>query len=263
MNAETTPPAQTSLVSRLSNVLVAPGDVFAQIATSPMNHGNWIAPAVLFLAVSWLVAALAFSSATIQQELRELQRAAMQKQFQKMIDQGKMTQAQADQSIAQTEHLAGIGQVVGGVVGPIFSAGIMPFWGGFVLWAGGHLLMRRPFPFMKGVEVAGLAMTVMALGTLVRGLMCVAKGTMFTGPGVVLLLHPYDPTNQFHNALAAVEIFALWALVVKSIGLARLCSGSVTKAAVWVFGVWVVLTSGLLGIAWVAQKFISNLSIMN
>jgi hypothetical protein len=149
------------------------------------------------------------------------------------------------------------------VGGPIFAAGALPFWGGFVLWAGGHLVMRRPFPFMKGVEVAGLAMVVTALGVLVKGLMCVAKGTMFTGPGVALLLDPYDPTNQFHNALASIEIFVLWALAVEAVGLARLCQGSIAKAALWRFGIWAVLTGGLLGVAWAYQKLIATLTGMN
>lgn len=260
MSLETPPATSPGLFARLANIFVAPGETFAAVKDAPVAHANWVAPAIVFVLVSWLVAGLMFSSENIQQEMREVQRVAMQKQFQKFIDQGKMTQAQVDQSIAQTEHLSGVFQAIGGVVTPVVSAGVLPFWGGFVLWAGSHLMMRRPFPFMKGVEIAGLTLVIGALGALVKGLMCVAKGTMFTGLGAVLLLNPYDPTNQVHNTLAMIEVFALWALAVKSVGLARLCEGSLLKAAIWVFGVWLVLTGGMLGIAWAVQRAVATMN---
>jgi len=260
MSLATSPAPSPGLFSRLANIFVSPGEVFAAVKDAPVVHANWVAPAIAFVLVSWLVAGLMFSSENIQQEMREVQRVAMQKQFQKFIDQGKMTQAQVDQTIGQTEHLSGVVQTISGVVMPVVSAGVLPFWGGFVLWAGSHLMMRRPFPFMKGVELAGLTLVIGALGALVKGLLCVAKGTMFTGVGAVLLLDPYDPTNQVHNSLALVEVFAVWALAVKSIGLARLCEGSFMKAAVWVFGVWLALTGGMLGIAWAVQRAVATMN---
>jgi len=260
MSLETSPAPSPGLFSRLANIFVSPGEVFAAVKDAPVVHANWVAPAIAFVLVSWLVAGLMFSSENIQQEMREVQRVAMQKQFQKFIDQGKMTQAQVDQTIGQTEHFSGVFQTISGVVMPVMSAGVLPFWGGFVLWAGSHLMMRRPFPFMKGVELAGLTLVIGALGALVKGLLCVAKGTMFTGVGAVLLLDPYDPTNQVHNSLALVEVFAVWALAVKSIGLARLCEGSFMKAAVWVFGVWLALTGGMLGIAWAVQRAVATMN---
>ena len=38
-----------------------------------------------------------------------------------------------------------------------------------------------------------------------------------------------------------------WLLAVRSVGLARLTGASVAKAAVWVFGIWIVLTGIMIG----------------
>jgi hypothetical protein len=260
MNSLPSPPP--SVLTSLINVLVAPGEVFTQLRTAPVRHTNWITPAVIFVAVSWLVAGLMFSSSSIQNEMRTIQQEAMQKQFQKFIDQGKMTQAEADQMIARTERYTTMGQAIGGVLGAAISAVVLPFWGGFVLWAGSHLMMRRPIEFMKGVEAAGLTLVITALGVLAKGLLCLAKGTIFTGFGAVLLLPHYDPTNHLHNAIASIEIFALWAVAVKCVSLAKLCEGSLLKATAWIGGLWIVLTGGQIGLGYAAQKFVEMMQNM-
>jgi hypothetical protein len=256
MNPDATPNVSPNVTSLLMNVLVAPGEAFTQLRAAPVRHANWIVPAVIFVVASWLVAGLMFSSSNIQNELRTIQHEAMQKQFQKFIDQGKMTQAEVDQMVAQTERYTTMGQAIGGVLGAAISAVVLPFWGGFILWAGSHIMMRRPIDFMKGVEAAGLIMVITALGALAKGLLCVAKGTLFTGFGAVLLLPHYDPTNHLHNAVASIEIFALWALAVKCVSLAKLCEGSLLKATTWVAGLWLVLTAGQFGFAYGVQKIL-------
>lgn len=265
MNESITPPAlspeptATSLTSRLTNVFVAPGEVFEEVSTRPTNHANWWVPALLFVVASWLSAALLFSNPTIQQQLADVQDKALQEHFQTYIDSGKMTQAQADQAKAQATKFAGIGQMVGGLITPAFQAALTPFWGGFVLWLGG-LIFRQRFNYLKAVEVVGLTLAILAVGAIIRGLLCLATGNMFMSVGPSLFIKDFNASNPVHTSLLTIDIFVLWGLWLRGVGLAKLTSTSCAKALAWVFGVWITLTGGMLAIGLAAQKLFSSLS---
>jgi len=266
MNAEYPPsqdsssPTNGSLVSRLMNVFVSPGETFAEVAAGPIRHVNWLIPALLLVVASWGAAALMFTSPAIKQQVVEIQDETLQKRFQPQIDSGKMTQTQVDQIKAQAAKFAGISQIVGGFVAPLFQAAITPFWGGFILWAGGCWVFKRPFNYLKGVETVGLTMAIMAVGVLIKGLLCAAMGTLFASPSPILLVKHYDPTNPLHNILITLDVFTLWALLLRVVGLSKLSQISIAKAGAWVIGMWLVLTGGMLGLGWAAQKLGSLIS---
>lgn len=266
MNNESVPPIDVSstrpsgLATRLTNVFIAPGEVFAEVKASPVRHSNWLIPALLFVLASWLAAALMFSNSSIKQQVADIQEEAIQKRFQPQIDAGKMTQAQVDQVKAQTTKFAGIGQIVGGFVGPLFQAAITPFWGGFVLWLGGIWIFKQRFEYLKGVEVVGLTLVVLAVGAIVKGLLCAAMGSLFVAPGPILLVKHYDATNPLHNILIALDVFMIWAVLLRAVGLAKLSDVSFAKAASWVVGVWVLLTGGMLALSWGAQKLANSVA---
>lgn len=87
-----------------------------------------------------------------------------------------MTQAQAEQAKAQATKFASMGQMAGVFISPISQAAITPFWGGFIPWLGGSLVLRQRFAYLKAVGVVGLTLGVLAIGAIVRGLFCRATG---------------------------------------------------------------------------------------
>lgn len=264
MSNETSPPipaspdapVETSLAARLANVFVAPGEVFAEVKASPIRHSNWLVAGLIFVLLSWCAAAVMITQEPLQHQMTEAQETAMQKQFQKQIDAGKMSQAQADQAIATAMKIARIFYNIAAFVGPVIGAGLGPFLGGFIIWAVGSLIFRKPFPYLKGVEAAGLTMVVAGLGVLVKGLLCAALGTMFVSPGLVLLVKPYDPTNLLHTFLLTFDAFAIWGMVLSGIALAKLSEVSFVKAFGWTSAVTVLFLGGMLTLGWVAQHMV-------
>jgi hypothetical protein len=264
MTEQITPPPlatdqpATSLTARLVNVFVAPGEVFTELKHQPVNHANWWLPALLFIIASWLAVALMYSQPAIKQQIADTASHAMQKQFQPLIDSGKMTQAQADQQIARTEELLGTFGMVGGLVSPVFYAAVTPFWGGFLLWLGALIFGQR-FGYMKAVEAVGLSMVILAVGAIVKGLLCTAAGNMFLSPGPAFLIKDFDAGNPLHTTLLAVDIFVVWSLMLRAVGLAKLAETSFTKAAAWVLGLWLLLTGGMLALSLGAQKLMQTI----
>lgn len=251
-------PAPTSLTARLMNVFIAPGEVFAEVKSSPHCFQNWLVPSLVFLLASWVGAAIMFSQDSVRHQMEEVQDAAMQKQFQKQMDAGKMTQAQVNQAKAAASQFGSFGAVIGAVVSPFFIAGLTPFWGGFIIWLGG-IVFRRRLDYMKAVEAAGLPLMILAVGVLVKGLLAAAMGNAFVTIGPAMLMKNFDPTNAVHGMLMLIDVFALWALALRAIGLAKLTDISMMKAVAWVFGLWIAYMGSCFGMSFASQKIIESI----
>ncbi len=233
-------PARMSLVARLLNVFAIPSDVFDEVKTTGSSAGNWLVPALLLIAASWLGAWLIFSQPSIQQQLNEMTAQAIDKQ----VEQGKLTEAQAEQA----RQVGQISVKVAPYVMPVPVAFITPFGWGLILWLVGTKALKGNFPFLKAVEVAGLANAIAVLEAIVRTLLVVGLGNLFASPSPALLVKEFDPKNTAHSLLALANVMMFWLLIVRSIGLARLSGAPLLKAAAWVFGIWATYTGLLLGV---------------
>ena len=180
-------------------------------------------------------------------------------QFQKNIDAGTMTQAQADQIKASSAKFGYVAQLAGFVISPVFIGGLTPFWGGLIIWLGGVVFGRR-VDYMKAVEGAGLPLMILAAGALVKGLLAAAMGSVFVSPGPVLLMKQFDATNPLHTMLLSIDVFVVWALALRGIALAKLTGVSTVKATVWVFGIWIAMTGTCFGTSFAIQKIVASMS---
>jgi hypothetical protein len=232
-----------SLAGRLLNVFAAPGEVFGEIKTVPPRVANWLTPAILLIVLSWVSGWLIFSQPAIQQQMSDISNKAIDKQ----VEKGKLTSAQADQARAAAEKFGSMGYKITAVVAPVFMAFITPFWGGLILWLVGSFALKAPFPYMKAVEIAGLANMILILDVIVRTLLVLITGNLFATLSLTLAIKDFDPQNTLHSVLAMVNVMTFWLLTIRSIGLARFSGASVAKAAAWIFGIWIVLTGIMIG----------------
>jgi hypothetical protein len=232
-----------SLPARLMNVFAVPGDVFAEVKAAPVSHANWLVPAILLMVVSWLAAFFIFSQPAIQQQISELAQKGVEKQIQKM----KVTGEQAEKMRQAAEKFGSIGSKVSAVVFPLVVALGSPFFWGFILWLGSKVF-KGPFRFLKAVEVAGLAGTIGVLHSLIKSLLVLALGNVFASPSLALLVKEFNQENWVHGLLGAVNPFTFWYLAVLAIGLARLGGIGTARSAIWVFGIWAVITGFFMGV---------------
>jgi hypothetical protein len=239
-----------SLAARLLNVFAIPGDVFAEVKATVPSVGNWLAPALLLLLASWTAAWLIYSQPSIQQQVNELTDRAIQKQ----IEKGKVTEQQAEMS----RKLGRVSARVAPFVAPVFVAVITPFAWGLILWLVGTRVFKASFPYMKAVEVAGLANAVLVLAVIVQTLLIVGLGNLFATASPALLVKDFDPQNPSHSLLAVANVMTVWLLAVRSIGLARLSGVPFIRAAAWVFGIWALYTTIILGFGQLARTLVGG-----
>jgi hypothetical protein len=232
-----------SLTGRLMNIFAAPDDVFVEIKAAPPRVINWLAPALLLIVLSWISGLLVFSQPAIQQQLSDISDKAIDRQ----VEKGKLSGSQADQARAAAEKFGNISYKIGAVTVPVLTAFITPFWGGLILWLIGSFALKAPFPYMRAVEIAGLANMILVLDVIIRTTLILITGNVFSTLSLALLIKDYDPQNTVHSLLAVVNVMTIWVLMIRSLGLARLTGAPLVKTAGWVFGIWCVLTGGLIG----------------
>jgi hypothetical protein len=246
-----------SLWSRMLNVFAAPGDVFQEVKTAKISAANWVMPALMLIAVSWVAVAVIFSQPPLQQQLRETVDQAIQKQ----VESRPLSEQQAEQARAVGEKWAGVSTKLGAVLGPMITAFASPFLWGVILWLVGAQVLKGRFPYMKAVEVVGLGNMITVLDAIVRTLLIVGLGNLYASPSLVLLVKNFDPQNTVHGLLALANVMTFWLLAVRASALARLAGVSYAKAAAWVFGIWAGYTGAFIGLGLLLRAVLKNLGV--
>jgi hypothetical protein len=196
-------------------------------------------PAVLAAIVGVLSALVIFSQPAVQKQFRERQ--------DKLLQQGSTAAKMTAQERAVVERMTSppVLKAVGSAGAAIGSFGNVLWWG-FILWFLARSLLRVQVSFAKALEVAGLAMMINVLGGIVAMLLIVHVGRVGATPSLALLVKDFDATRKGDLFAAAANVFSVWVVLVRSIGLAKLAGVPYLRAAWAVFTFWILEQSFLI-----------------
>jgi hypothetical protein len=225
-----------SALGRMFNVLPAPGETFAEIKERPVNHANWILPAVVWMLIGGAIVWLMFSMESFRYEIKKQQEKAIQQQ----VEKGKIKQDQADQILANMPPwVMDVAKVFAIIVTAVYAFALPFFWG-FVVWFLCVNVYKVDIEYMKGVEAAGLASVIYLLAAVIGGLLSLTLGKMtFASPA--FFVKDFDMTNRSHMMLAALNPFYLWFMVVLAVSISVLANVPLKRTLPWCLGIWVVL----------------------
>ena len=232
-----------SLGSRLANVFVCPGEVFDQVKMGRPSTGNWLIPLLLSCVMMVVFTIVAFSQPIVLQQFKDQQG----RQFQKMVQQKKLTQEQADKVAEGSARflesttfkiIGGLGAMVGGAAWFIVMA--------LVLWVLGSKILHGNYGYMQSMEMVGLASMIGLLGGIVGILLVVAKGTMMVNLGPSFFIGDFDYSNKLHQVLVSCNLLTFWYMGVLAIGVSRLSGACMGKCAGWIFGVWGIVRAATI-----------------
>lgn len=231
----------SSLLNRLTNIFVSPAEVFDEIKSSRPNSANWVVPLVLAIIAGVVYTLVVFSQPAVLHRMQE----AQEKKFQDMVAAGKMTQPQADQTIATVQKYMSPGFMkLMGSLGAVFASAAMLFLVALVFWLVGKRAFHSDLNYTQSLEAVGVSTMINVLGAIVAMLLAVIYGNMFITLGPALLVKHFDAANKVHRILSALNLPSLWYVAVLSIGLARFTGASFLKSAVWLYAIWALLTLG-------------------
>jgi hypothetical protein len=227
-----------SIAARLLNVFAIPGEVFDEVKAARTKVSNWLVPVFLSAVIGALSVSIAFAQPAVQQQLREQQTRVLDKQ----VKAGSITQADADKLLATLERAQG----------PLMTAGVVAlsflriFWWALILLLLGRWFFRASFGYAKALEVAGLALMISVLGSVVSLLLTVNLARLFATPSLALAVHDFDTTRKSHVFLGAANVFAFWQISVIAVGLAKLAGAPFFRAVMLVLACWLLQESVLI-----------------
>lgn len=235
--------SEGSALSRMFNVLAAPGEVFAEIKERPVDHSNWVVPGIVWAVIGIASIFILFSQSWAMGDIRKAQDKAMEQS----VAQGKMTQEQADKTMDIMKRFMPIFVKVFGSIAMVVYAFGLPFFWGFIIWLVGVKFLKADFEFMKAVEAAGLAIVIYVLAGVVGLLVSFAMGKLVYVSGA-LFVKDFDLNSRAHIALGALNPFYLWYAAAIASATAVFAGVSWGRAAAWVLGLWILSRALLIAI---------------
>jgi len=227
------PPVGKSII----DVLTAPGDIFQSLKGTASSPKLWVVPLITSLLVAVGVTIAIMTDATLHGQILDQQRA----QFEKMVDQGKLSRDEAERRIDGMERMGvGIFIAIGSIAAIIFISAAF-FLGALVLWLVDKTILKCPLGYDKHLELFGIAGWIGVFGGIVTVLMMIGLGSMGGTPSAALaVLGNYDPANNTHKFLSALNVFSIWQTAVVGIGLGKLSGKSTVTGLAVAFVLWLI-----------------------
>ncbi len=235
-----------SLAARLLNVFAIPGEVFTVVKVSRVSIANWVVPMLLSGVIGALTVIIFVSQPAVQEKMS--QRFQQQiKMLEQQVKDGKLKQADADRTVAFTRFVIAPPtlKLVGGAAAAGFGVARV-FWWGFVLWLLARLFLKVRLNYLKSLEVAGLALMISVLGSVVMLLLMVNLPKLFAAPSLSLAVSDFDSMRKSSLLLVVANVFSFWLIGVLSVGLAKLTSVPFLRAAWFIFAFWLIQESLLV-----------------
>lgn len=241
-NPSETEETQAGITSRMLDVIAAPADAFDGLKSAESRISFWLIPVLISALIGMVCSYLLLSQEWSLQQIRDQQHKAMQKKFDKMIAEGKMTREAADQSMEAAEKFTGGFVKIMGLVGPwVFSLALV-LWYAFLAWLLGSKILKGKFGYGKALEIAGIALTIAIVEGIVRSLLCFAMGNIQATPSPALFIKEIDPTSRIPGLMGLPNPFTFWHMAILAVGISKVGSIPWARVFTWLFITWLVIS---------------------
>jgi magnesium-transporting ATPase (P-type) len=237
-------PEAPPVTDTLTEVFSSPGEMFQKVKNTAPAPKLWVIPLITSLLIGIVFSVVLFTNETLKMELRETQSKAMQK----LVDEGKMTQEQADQAESRMESMGTMFLIIAIITIIVFLA-VYYFGGALFIWLADKTILKSTAGYGKHLELYGISSWIGVLGSIITIIMVIGLGTMKATPSAALaVLSSYDPMSTLHKYLSALNVFSIWQTLVIGIGMSRFSdkpAGKSIAVAVILWIIWVLVSVNL------------------
>lgn len=236
-----TPQPTSSLVERLTNVIVSPGEVFGALKGRPVDPLNWAVPMVIAILGGILFSVTVFSQEGVVEGMLQAQEA----EFDKLVEKGELTASQAESARKNVESFMNPKLLMlFSIAASIFFTPVVWLVVAFFFHWLAKIGSRSHIPFTKCFEVVGLCSIISVLGILVNLLLVVITGNLSMSLSLALMFQEYDPTDKIHALAAEVDLMRIWYISILAVAWSRLTHHPVATCGAWLFGIWLAFRVG-------------------
>ncbi len=224
-----------SHTDKLAGLFTEPGKMFENAAKFPPKFIDWFLPVMFTGLMVFVTLFLLNSNPNIKEQFRQKQI----QQIERSVEQGKLSEEQAEKAIENFEKFDS----------PlfVFISGISGFIGMFVIFflvaLIYYLFARYAFKdngnYSSAMVASGLPYYIFLIGAIVTLIYSLVTENFAQSFSVGQLLK-MDATTFAGFWMHKIEPFSIWALIVTSIGLSKIFHSNDTKKYYFlVFGLWI------------------------
>lgn len=229
------PPVEPlSISDKFVGILTEPAATYANVRAAGPRTSDWLLPVGITALILIVGMFLRFSNPEFMATITEQQNKAIAKQ----VEQGKLTQEQADQAYEQMENMQGLIKI-GGTISAGVGFVIMFFVFALLYWLGAKYLMKGDATFGLILSAAGLSTFISAIDQLLSLLLSFLTGKPFANLSPALFVG--DPmANTGTRLLMMLNPISIWAYYVLGIGFEHVAAITRTKGLILAFAFFVL-----------------------
>ena len=220
-----------SLTDKFIGVLTEPTATFDHIRAAGTRTSDWLVPVLIVAAILGIATMVRFSNPETAAQMSQQQEQAMQKQ----VDDGKMTQEQADETLETIGNVTKIAAPIGAFISYIAIFFLLCL----VYWVLVRFLMKGDAGYSQMMSVVGLAGFIGGIDQLLSLLLLVVTGNAFANLSPALFMSGGMESTLFRSMMVLAPV-SIWAQYVVGIGFSRIANLSLMKGMIASFIVWLL-----------------------
>ena len=233
---------ELSHTDKLVGVFAEPVETFSKMAKSEPRHLDWFLPVFLLIVVAVVSNFVMMSNPYIKNSIIEKQMAKIEQNFQKAVDEGKMTSEQANaqmenirENIERNMAAGRVFQVIGMI---IFIFGSF-FVISLVYWLVAKFGLKGDGTYADTMVAFGLPYYISIIQVIVMVILALSMDKFFQTTSVASFIDA-DTSTITGFILSKLDVFSIWFYAVVSIGMAKMFkSQSTGKYYGMIFGLWI------------------------
>ncbi len=224
-------PAEMKPLQRIIAVFINPAELFKYLNHKP----DWVLPFVIILVSAIVVSA--YIAFTMDYS------AMMRERFEKMVEEGQMTQEQADKTIEAVMEKAGSIQKIITVPAAVLGTAISLLVLAAVLYLITNLVGGNT-TFVKTFSVLNYAALVETLGGFIAVPIMISTQNMEFSINLGALVSFLPKENIVFLILSAISMFTLWKIILLGIGIKKTSELEGASSYIMVFALYALWIAG-------------------
>jgi hypothetical protein len=228
---------------KIIGIITEPVATFEKTAKFPPRTIDWLLPIILLLVIISLTRFIELSNPNIYFSEQQKQTEQMQKVFNQMVANGKMTKEQAQEQMDKAQDRMEKSKTPVGYIFQFISIIIFGFIVFFIVAAVFFLFSKFIFKgdgnYSSALVVNGLTAYIGIIEVIIAAILSFAFGRMIHDVSIASIAQ-IDKSTFAGFIFSKLNVITIWSFIVVSIGLAKMFkSSSTVKYYIMVFGLWI------------------------
>ncbi|MCF6268770.1 MAG: YIP1 family protein [Melioribacteraceae bacterium] len=232
---------ELSHTDKMVGLFSEPASTFEKMAQAPTKVVDWLIPLLIFIVVLSLSTVIMQSNPTIKYSMIEKQTESIEKSFSEAVNNGSMTQEQADSQMEIIrERMEGGGLAM--MIPQIFGIIIFTFLVFFIIsgfyYGVTRLALNGDGTFSNAMVAYGLPFYIASVQVILQVIVAMLMNKMVTDLSIATFMD-LDKQEFVGFLFSKVDIISIWFYVVVGIAFAKMFKSDNTKKYIGtIVGLW-------------------------